>query len=144
MQQTLIGDHIGERGPPLEGAEHRAFGGVVDRILFDFGAVRRVPRVVSINVAVKHVGKHFLIGRQQPALQGAGIGMRPQTFRGGPRRAAANAVRVDDADIRVEPLLAVAVKCPQTVEERLHGSHFIALSRLHLRLGPVNWIDFRP
>ena len=117
VQQTLIGDHIGERGPALEGAEHRAFGGIVDRILFDFGTVRRVPRVVSINIAIKHVGKHFLIGRQQPALQGAGVGMRAQTFRGGSRRAAANAVRVDDAHVRVKPLFPVAVKRPQAVKK---------------------------
>ena len=43
--------------------------------------------------------------------------MCAQTFRGGARRAAANAIRVDNADIRVKPLLTVAFHLPQTVQE---------------------------
>ena len=134
VQQPLIGNHIRERGPALESTEDRALGRVVDGVLFDFGTMRGIPRVIGINIAVEDVGEDALIGRQQPALQRTGIGVRSQPFRGGSRRAAADAIRIDNAHVRVEPLLAVMVKGPQAVEEGLHGRHLIALTRLHLRL----------
>ncbi len=143
MQQPLTRDHVRQRGPALEGAEHRAFGGVVDGILFHFGTVRGVPRVVGVDIAIKNVGENLLIGGKQPALQRAGIGMRPQPLRSGSRRAAADAVGIDHADVRIEPAFAILFKTPQAVEERLHCRHFIALPRLHLRGRPVDRVDLR-
>ena len=110
-------DHVRQRGPALEGAEHRAFGGVVDGILFHFGTVRGVPRVVGVDIAIKNVGENLLIGGKQPALQRAGIGMRPQPLRSGSRRAAADAVGIDHADVRIEPAFAILFKTPQAVEK---------------------------
>ena len=95
-------------------------------------------------MTVKHVGEDLLVGGEQPALQRTGIGMRAQPLRGGSRRTAANAVRVNDADVRIEPALAVLLKAPQAVEEGLRRRHFIALAGLHLRGRPVDGIDFRP
>ncbi len=112
MKQPLTGQHIGERGPALEGAKYRAFGGVIHRILFNFGTVCRIPRIVLLDVAVKHAGEYPLIGWQQPALQRTGVGMRPQSFGCGARRAAADAIRVNDADIRIKPSLAVVLYLP--------------------------------
>lgn len=80
VQQPLAGDHVRQRRPALEGAEHRAFGGVIHGVFFHFSTVRGVPRIVFLDVAVKHAGKHLLVGRQQPALQRAGIGVRAQPF----------------------------------------------------------------
>ncbi|MNP46236.1 hypothetical protein D3C76_1402180 [compost metagenome] len=112
VQQTLIRDHVGERGPALEGAEHRALGGVIHGVLFHFGTVRGIPGIVLIDIAIEHPGEDLLIGREQPALQRAGVGVRPEAFRGGSRWTAANAVRVDHAHVRIEPLFAVALKGP--------------------------------
>lgn len=70
--------------------------------------------------------------------------MRSQSFGCGARRAAADAIRVNDADIRIKPSLAVVLYLPQTVEERLRQRHLFTLAGLHLRLRPVDRIDFRP
>ncbi len=53
-------------------------------------------------------------------------------------RTAADTVRVDDAHIRVKPLLSITFKCPQTIEKRLRIRHFFTLAGLHLRLRPVD------
>lgn len=62
VQQSLTRDHIRQRGPALESAEHRALGGVVDSVLFHFSTVRGVPRIVSVDMTVKDVGEDLLVG----------------------------------------------------------------------------------
>ena len=144
MQQSLTWQHIGQCSPALEGTEYRTFGGVIHRILFYLSAMRRLPRIVIFQLAIENMSKDLLICRKKPAFQRAGIRMRAQPFRRGSRRSTANAVRVNNADIRVKPLFTFACKGPQTIEERLCIGHFFTLAGLHLRLGPVDGVDFRP
>ncbi|MNE19582.1 hypothetical protein D3C80_1126700 [compost metagenome] len=134
MEQTLPRDHVGERGPPLEGAEDGALGGVVDRILLHLGAVRGIPGIIAVEPAIEDPGEHPLVGRQQPALQRPRVGMGPQPLRGRAGRAAADPVRIDHADVGVEPPLAIALEGPEPVEEGLHRRHLLALACLHLCL----------
>ncbi len=112
VQQPLIRDHVGERRPALEGTEHRALGGVIHGVLFHFGTVCGIPRIVLIDIAIEYPGEDLLISRKQPALQRAGVGVCAEAFRGGARWTATDAVRVDHAHVRVKPLFAVALKCP--------------------------------
>lgn len=92
-------------------------------------------------IAIKDVGENALIRWKQPAFQCPGVGMRSKTFGGRSGRTAADTVRVDDAHIRVKPLLSITFKCPQTIEKRLRIRHFFTLAGLHLRLRPVDGVN---
>ncbi len=89
MKQPRPGSISGERGPALEGAKYRAFGGVIHRILFNFGTV---PHSAGSPLdAVKHAGKYPLIGWQQPAPSAPESVCAPVLD--GARRAATDAIR---------------------------------------------------
>ena len=85
--------------------------------LFYFSAMRGLPRVVVFQLAIENISKDLLICRQKPAFQRTGIRMRSQPFGRRSRWTTAYAVGVDNADIRVKPLLTFACKCPKTVEK---------------------------
>src|SRR5699024_2460133 len=101
----------------------------------------RMPGIILRQIAVKDVGENALIRWKQPAFQCPGVGMRSKTFGGRSGRTAADTVRVDDAYIRVKPLLSITFKCPQTIEKRLRIRHFFTLASLHLRLRPVDGVN---
>ncbi|CSE33141.1 Uncharacterised protein [Shigella sonnei] len=141
MQQPLTRQHIRERCPALECPKHGTFGGVVHRVLFNFRTMCRMPGIILRQIAIKDVGENALIRWKQPAFQRPGVGMRSKTFGGRSGRTAADTVRVDDAHIRVKPLLSITFKCPQTIEKRLRIRHFFTLAGLHLRLRPVDGVN---
>ncbi len=108
-------------------------GGVLHTVLLDLGAMGRIPGIVGGDLSPENRRKHLLVGRQQPAFEGPRVGMGTQPARTGPRRTAANAIGIDDAHIRVEPVCPIRpLELPQAVQERLHGRHLVALARLHL------------
>ncbi len=104
----------------------------------------RLPWIVIFQITVENISKDLLICRKKPAFQCTGIGVCAQPFGRRSRRATTNTVRIDDADIRVKPLFPFACKRPETIKERLCIGHFFTLTGLHLRLGPVDGVDFRP
>ena len=131
VEHALVAGHVRQRGPALEGAEHRAHRRA--GVLRAGGAVRGVPRVVLLDGAVEQVAEGLLVGARHPQVERAGVevGAEAAGVRAG--RAAADAVGVERVPVGVEPLHAVGLVGPLVVEERLDPRHAVALARLHLR-----------
>jgi hypothetical protein len=123
--------HVRQRGPALEGAEHRAHGAA--GVLRAGGAVGRVPRVVLLYGAVEQVPERLLVGLGHPQVKGAGVEVGAQTGGVGARRTAADAVGVERVAVGVEPPHALGLAAPLRVQEGLHPRHPVALTSLHLR-----------
>src|SRR5699024_12684398 len=87
--------------------------------------------------------KHLLVGRQQPALHRAGVGVRSQTGGVSSWRATTDAVRVHAVLVRIEPLYPVRLELPAVIQKRVDIGGALGLACLHRRLGPVEREDFR-
>src|SRR5215475_16061421 len=83
----------------------------------------------------------LLVGRQQPALDRAGVGVRGQPGRGRAGRPAADSVGVGGVPVRVEPDPPPGPVLPERVQEPPDRDHVVVLPGLYLRLGPVDGVN---
>ena len=114
MEHALVAGHVGQGGPALEGAEHRAHGR--PGVCGPAGGVG-VPRVVLLDGAVEQVAEGLLVGARHPQVERAGVEVGAQAVGIRSGRTTANTVGVERIVVGVKPLHAIGLVRPLPVEE---------------------------
>src|SRR5262245_56786223 len=103
-----------------------------------------IERVVSGKAAGQQRREHALVLSDPPAAYRRRVGVGGKALGDSARLAPANAIRVADVLVRVEPAPALRVEGPQMIEEATDRDHAGVLSRLDLRPRPVHRPDAGP